>query len=78
MSWNKHLPAFPIFNSMGETYNERKDESLSGFTKREIAAMTFTASLLSKYNLSSPDDQKIVCQLGIELADELFKQLGDE
>ncbi len=53
---------------------ETKNE-LSMRDKKFHAACCAMTGLLQKYNLKTPDDKIVICQLSIELANELIKQL---
>ena len=45
------------------------------YPDRTIIASRVLQALVSKYSLKTPQDQITVCQLSVELADELIKQL---
>ena len=51
--------------------------ALNGLTKRELFAKDILCNLLSKYSLGKPDDQSIITQLSVELADTLLEKLND-
>lgn len=69
MSKNGQKPAFP-FN----LYTVEPGTCNNGMNKRFYAACAALQGLLSKYNLKEPEDQKIICKMAYELADELIKQ----
>ena len=50
---------------------------LNGLTKRELFAKDILCGLLSKYSLGKPEDQNIITQLSVELADTLLEKLND-
>lgn len=50
------------------------DSRYPGFNKLEKASLIIAQGLVSKYNLSSPADQKIIAQLAVELATEVLKE----
>lgn len=69
MSNDLTATAFPIIEPVGN-YG-----SMSlGFTKHEIGALMIAQGLVSKYNLKTPEDQKIIAQLSHELAAEILNQ----
>jgi hypothetical protein len=45
-----------------------------GFTKHEYAAIIIAQGLVSKYNITKPEDQAIIAQLAKELAGEILNQ----
>jgi hypothetical protein len=47
-----------------------------GLTKREYYAGLAMQGLISKYTLKDHEDQKIVCQLSVELAETLITELN--
>jgi len=44
-------------------------------TKREQFAIMAMQGLLTKYKLDSPEDQKTIAQMSIDLADTLIQEL---
>lgn len=53
--------------------SERHSETL---TKREHFASIALQGLLTKYSLNKPEDQQLVCQMAVELADSLIVELN--
>ena len=47
-----------------------------GLSKREYFASMAMQGLITKYNLKTPEDQQIIAQLSIELADSLITELN--
>lgn len=47
-----------------------------GLTKVEYFAAMAMQGLLTKYNLSNPEDQKTITKLSVELSNELIIQLN--
>lgn len=63
--------AFP-----GVVYNNKEGYSFQeGLTIREHFAAIAMQGLLSKYNLSNPQDQQTVTDLSVQLADSLINSL---
>jgi len=53
-------------------------EGRSGLSIRQQFAATAMQGLISKYYLKTPEDQDIISQLSVELADSLIKQLNKQ
>lgn len=70
-------PVMPIIKRTteqdGSTWNLH---SFEGMDIRTSIAKDILVSLVSKYSFSQPSDQKIVCQLSVELADQLVIELN--
>lgn len=49
---------------------------MNELTKREFMALEILKSLLTKYTLNKPEDQKTLSQLSVELADTLLIELN--
>ena len=67
---NLKLPAYT------RTYGEMTEEAWrenSGFTKLELASLMIAQRLVSKYNLKTPEDQKTIADLSVELATEVLQ-----
>lgn len=74
-------PAYPLSvcvdeNGIYDTSSANGGEKLCGLTIRQELASRNLQGLISKYNLKSPEDQQIVCQLSVELADALITELN--
>lgn len=50
---------------------------MNELTKREFIAAELMKALVSKYTLSSPEDQITLAELSIQLADTLLDKLND-
>lgn len=61
--------AFPLVEPRGNV-----DSISIGFTKHEYAAILIAQGLVAKYNLKTPEDQKIIAQLAYELSAEILEQ----
>lgn len=48
----------------------------TGLTKREYFAALALQGLLTKYSLNTPSDQKVICQMAVELSDSLINELN--
>ncbi len=48
----------------------------TGLTKREYFAAMIIQGLTAKYNLKAPEDQQILSQMSVELADTLITELN--
>lgn len=53
-----------------------QDQKMYGLTIREEFSKCNMAALISKYNLKTPEDQQILAQLSVELADALITALN--
>jgi hypothetical protein len=59
--------AFPVFTQKGECHPDS-----AGFTKHELGTFMIAQGLVSKYNLKTPEDLKIIAHLSRELAAEIL------
>lgn len=74
---NSNKPIYPIQDG-GYPSNESviEQNSLIGLTKREYFAGIAMNGILSKYTLSTPEDQFLIAKLSVELADEILEHLN--
>lgn len=75
---NLKLPAHPLpvakHNNGTLMTTLDVDTASCGFTKLEKASLMIAQGLVSKYNLSRPEDQQTIAQLSVELATEVLKE----
>jgi len=46
-------------------------------TKHELIAAMAMQGMLAKYAMNTPSDQITICQMAVQLSNELLKQLSD-
>lgn len=75
---NLKLPAYPLPIALHNngTLNTTLDVDWAsvGLSKIERASLMIAQGLVSKYNLSTQQDQAIIAQLPVELATEVLKE----